>query len=108
MVYRAHERNGYITSVNGQIVNKVSLVNDCFNETPPLPYGTGTGLTRYYGNQTIRVEKFDNGSSRLQGQTAHGGAIKTFDFHNASVLAWAFGFNVPVYDFTSSNTIYNT
>jgi Zn-dependent metalloprotease len=94
---------------NGELINKVSLVNSCFaeKESPPLPFGTGTGLTNYYGNQTIRVEKYDGGSSRLVGQTENGGNIGTYDYHNASVLAWLFGFSVPVYDFYSSTTTFN-
>lgn len=99
-----------IDARNGQMINKVSLVNNCFTEketVPPLPYGTGTGLTNYYGNKTIRVEKYDGGSSRLAGQTEHGGNIGTYDYHNASILAWIFGFSVPVYDFYSSDTTFN-
>ncbi|WP_276372188.1 M4 family metallopeptidase [Chryseolinea sp. H1M3-3] len=98
-----------IDARNGRLINKVSLVNSCFKDPlPPLPYGTGTGLTRYYGNKTIQVEKYQNGSSRLVGRTKSGGAIETYDFHHASYLAWAFGLNVPVYDFYSANNIYNS
>jgi Zn-dependent metalloprotease len=98
-----------IDARKGHVINKVSLVNTCSNEKePPLPYGTGTGLTNYYGNRTIRVEKFGNGSSRLVGVTENGGAIGTYDFRNASALAWFFGLNVPVYDFYSSNNTYNS
>jgi Zn-dependent metalloprotease len=102
-----------INAGNGEVINKVSLVNNCFTEkerTPPLPYGTGTGLTRYYGNQTIRVLKYDNGGSVLDGLTENGGRIHTYDYHNASVLPILFGFadDVPVYDFYSSNNIFNT
>lgn len=94
---------------SGEVLNKVSLVNSCFKEkVPPLPYGTGTGLSRYYGYQAIKVEKFDNGSSRLVGQTEHGGMIGTYDYRNASVLAFLFGFPVPVYDLYSSDNTYNT
>ncbi|MBI1769208.1 MAG: M4 family metallopeptidase [Bacteroidetes bacterium] len=97
-----------IDAHSGEMLNKISLVNNCFKEKePPLTYGTGTGLTRYYGNQTIRVEKYDNGGSILQGQTEHGGNISTYDFHNASVLALVFGLDVPVYDFYSSNNVFN-
>lgn len=99
-----------IDARNGQLINKVSLVNDCFkeNESSPLPYGTGTGLTNYYGTQTVQVEKFDNGYSRLVGQTQNGGSIGTYNYQNASVLAWYFGFNVPVYDFYSSNNSFSS
>ncbi|MFM7859772.1 MAG: hypothetical protein ACKO96_49530, partial [Flammeovirgaceae bacterium] len=56
-----------IDARSGQIVNKVSLVNNCFMEKEKhhqLPYGTGLGLTNYYGMQTIPIEIFDDGSSR--------------------------------------------
>jgi len=69
-----------IDAGNGQVINKVSLVNSCREEIePPLPYGTGTGLTNYYGSKTIRVEKFGS-SSRLVGQTENGGQIGTMIF----------------------------
>jgi Zn-dependent metalloprotease len=96
-----------IDARSGQVVNKVSLVNNCFGEkeSPPLPYGTGTGLTNYYGTQTIRVEKFEDGSSRLQGQTEHGGKIGTYDFGNrpSIILYLGIPFN-PSYFFSSNNT----
>lgn len=98
-----------ISAHNGEVINKVSLVHSCFEEKqPPLPYGTGTGKTRYYGTQTIQVEKFDGGSSRMRGQTQHGGRIETYDFENVSVLAltWFFEFH-KAYDFYSSNNTYN-
>ncbi|HTH56590.1 MAG TPA: M4 family metallopeptidase [Cyclobacteriaceae bacterium] len=96
-----------IDARNGEVINKVSLVNNCFKEKePPLPYGTGTGLSRYYGYRTIQVEKFLGGSSRLVGQTEHGGMIGTYDFRNASALAYQFGFPVPVYDFYSPTNTY--
>jgi Zn-dependent metalloprotease len=100
-----------IDARSGQLINKVSLVNSCFKEkeiTPPLPYGMGTGLTNYYGNKTIRVEKYSGGSSRLVGQTEHGGTIGTYDFQNVNVISlllfWEFH---KVYDFYSSNNTYN-
>jgi Zn-dependent metalloprotease len=100
-----------IDARNGQLINKVSLVNSCFNEkeiASPLPYGTGTGLTNYYGNKTIRVEKYDGGSSRLVGQTEHGGTIGTYDFRNVNVVSlllfWEFH---KVYDFYSLDNTYN-
>ena len=96
-----------IDARSGQVVNKVSLINNCFGEkeSPPLPYGTGTGLTNYYGTQTIRVEKFEDGSSRLQGQTEHGGKIGTYDFGNrpSIILYLGIPFN-PSYFFSSNNT----
>ncbi|HEX5169792.1 MAG TPA: M4 family metallopeptidase, partial [Cyclobacteriaceae bacterium] len=98
-----------IDSRTGQLINKVSLVNTCFEgEEPPLPYGTGTGLTNYYGSKTIRVETFGGGSSRLVGQTEHGGQIGTYDFRNVSILSILLFFEYSkVYDFYSSNNIYN-
>jgi Zn-dependent metalloprotease len=100
-----------IDARTGQVINKVSLVHNCFPEkekrSSPLPYGVGTGLTNYYGTLPIRIEKFDDGSSRLIGQTTNGGQIETYNYNNASVLAWLFGFNVPVYNFYSSTTEYN-
>ena len=92
----------------GHIINKVSLVNTCFNEDPhPLPYGTGTGLTNYYGNQTIRVETFNGGSSRLVGQTEHGGRIGTYDFNNVSILSLLLFFEFhKVSEITASNSIW--
>jgi bacillolysin len=102
-----------IDAKNGQVINKVSLVNTCFKESakvmhkpaPWLPYGTGTGSTNYYGNKTIQVEKFSNGSSRLIGQTEHGGNIATYNFHNVSLWAWVFN-DYTLYDFYSGNNVY--
>ena len=98
-----------IDARNGQLLNKVSLVNTCFKETPPpLPYTTGTGLTNYYGNQTIRVEQLGQGS-RLVGQTEHGGKIGTYDFRNVNVLSLLLFFEFhKVYDIYSSNNTYNS
>jgi Zn-dependent metalloprotease len=97
-----------IDARNGQVINKVSLVNTCFQEEePPLPYGTGTGLTNYYGNKTIRVEKSGNGS-RLVGQTENGGNIGTYDFKNGPIIILILGFPYSVSDFYSSNNIYNS
>jgi Zn-dependent metalloprotease len=98
-----------IDARSGQLINKVSLVNNCFTEketVPPLPYGTGTGLTNYYGNKTIRVEKFDNGSSRLIGQTENGGMIRTYSFGNTSLWAWIFN-DYKVYDFYSPDNTFD-
>ena len=102
-----------IDARDGHVLNKVSLVNTCFEEEkeeekPPLPYGTGTGLTNYYGNQTIRVETYENGSSRMVGETEHGGKIGTYDFRNVSALSllWFFEWH-EAYDFYSSNNTYN-
>ncbi len=97
-----------IDARTGEVINKVSLVNNCFHENekevPPLPYTTGTGLTKYYGQKNIRIEKFDDGSARLVGQTENGGMLETYTFNNASVMAWVFGFNVPTYNISSSTT----
>jgi Zn-dependent metalloprotease len=97
---------------SGDPINKVSLVNSCYNEkekereaTPPLPYGTGTGLTNYYGTQNIRVEMFENSSSRLVGQTENGGIVGTYNFRNASIMAFIFD-DYDVYDFYSSDNTY--
>jgi Zn-dependent metalloprotease len=94
----------------GQVINKVSLVNSCFKEketTPPLPYGTGTGITNYYGTQTIRVETYENSTaSRMVGQTENGGEIGTYDFANGHILSLVFGF-FNIYDFSSSDNTYN-
>jgi Zn-dependent metalloprotease len=99
-----------IDAHNGQVVNKVSLVSTCFNKTePPLPSDTGTGLTNYYGNQIIRIEKYENGASRLNGQTENGGIIHTLDFQNVNVISllWFFEWS-KAYDFYSSDNTYNS
>ena len=98
-----------IDARNGNVINKVSLVNTCFTEeAPPLPYGTGTGLTTYYGSKKIQVEKYGNGSSRLIGQTEHGGKIGTYDFRNVSILSLTLFFQYHErYEFYSSNNTYN-
>ncbi|WP_084137831.1 M4 family metallopeptidase [Chryseolinea serpens] len=98
-----------IDARNGQVLNKVSLVNACREDTPPeppLPYITGTGMTNYYGLKPIRIESTGSGS-QMVGQTAHGGIIGTYDFGNRSLLILQLGipFNPPV--FTSSGTVYN-
>jgi Zn-dependent metalloprotease len=95
-----------IDAGDGQVLNKVSLVNNCHKKLePPLPYDTGTGLTDYYGTKTVRVEKFANGSSRLLGQTENGGIIGTYDFGNRPVILLRFGGSGS--EFTSSNTTFN-
>jgi Zn-dependent metalloprotease len=98
-----------IDARSGQVVNKVSLVNNCFMEKKKhhqLPYGRGLGLTNYYGMQTIPIETFDNDSSRLVGETENGGKIETYDYANASLWAWIFGANVPLHNFYSSTYVY--
>ena len=95
-----------IDARTGQLLNKVSLVNSCRKEIdPPLPYGTGSGLTNYYGTKTIQVEKYESGSSRMVGQTKSGGTIGTYNFGNASIWAWIFN-DYDVYDFYSSDNTY--
>jgi Zn-dependent metalloprotease len=102
-----------IDARNGQLINKVSLVNNCFTAkeketTPPLPYGTGTGLTNYYGSKSVRVEKFGD-ASRLVGQTPNGGLIGTYDFQNVNILSLLLFFQYSkAYDFYSSDNTYNT
>jgi Zn-dependent metalloprotease len=99
-----------IDASTGELLNKVSLVQSCFEKkdpTLPLPYGTATGLTNYYGRQTIQVEKLDESWSQLTGQTPNGGHIATHSFNNASVLAWIFGFNVPTYIIYSNTNTYD-
>lgn len=97
-----------IDARTGDVINKVSLVNTCFeDEEPPLPYSTGTGLTNYYGSKTIQVEKLGSGS-RLVGQTEHGGIIGTYDFRNVNILSLLLFFEFhKVYDFYSSTNTYN-
>ncbi len=101
-----------IDARDGQVINKISLVNSCHLEEDPkqlLPFSTGTGLTNYYGNKTIRVETFDDGASRLQGQTEHGGKIGTYDFGNVSIVSLILFFEFSkAYDFYSSDNIYNS
>ncbi|HYC86315.1 MAG TPA: M4 family metallopeptidase, partial [Chryseosolibacter sp.] len=97
-----------IDALTGQVVNQVSLVNSCLTEMPqPAPSDTGTGFTNYYGRQAIRVEKYDDGSSRMVGQTENGGNIGTYNFNHASIWALLFGADVPVYDFYSANNTYD-
>ena len=72
-----------IDARNGELINKVSLVQSCGHQPPPEPtYIKGTGKTSYYGTQSIRIEQ-SGGTSRLYGQTEHGGFIGTYDFKNA-------------------------
>jgi len=95
-----------IDASNGQVVNKVSLVNTCFKEDEsPLPYAFGTGTTNYYGTQTIRVERAGDGS-RLVGQTENGGTIETYDFRNREARYLFFGLYSP-YDFFSQDSTFN-
>lgn len=101
-----------IDARSGQVINKVSLVHNCFNQketTLPLPFGTGTGITNYYGTQSIRVEKFEGSNySRLYGLTENGGKIGTYDFQNVSVISLLLFFEFSkVYDFYSPNNKFN-
>lgn len=96
-----------IDARTGELINKVSLVNTCSNDpVKPLPFGVGSGMTNYYGNKSILVEKFAGGSSRLVGQTSHGGTIGTYDFRNAPLIALLLGFG-RAYDITSSTDNYS-
>lgn len=113
-----------IDARTGDVINKVSLVQTCgIDETPPvlvsnfslsrtatpwLPYSTGTGLTNYYGRQTIRVEKTGESSSQLIGQSEHGGLLKTYDFRNVSILSLLLFFQWhKAYLVSSYNNIYD-
>jgi Zn-dependent metalloprotease len=96
-----------IDARDGQMINKVSLVNTC-SAPPPPQFDKGTGMTNYYGSKEIRVEKYENGSSRLVGQTEHGGNIGTYDFRNVSVLSILLFFQFSkAYDFYSADNTYN-
>ncbi len=96
-----------IDARTGDVINKVNLVNTCFKENAPPPsYGKGKGMTNYYGSQSIQVEKYEDGSSHLVGQTEHGGTIGTYNFGYNSIMAWIFNF-YSVYDFTSSDSAFN-
>jgi len=97
-----------IDALNGQLINKVSLVNTCFKEEVPplLPFSTGTGLSSYYGNKPFKIEKFSDGSSRMVGQTNNGVSIATYDFRNKPAIELAWGISYG-FDFYSSDTTYN-
>ena len=97
-----------IDARSGAVINKVSLVQSC-SSPPPPQYSIGTGLTNYYGSQTIRVNKNDNGSSRLQGQTEHGGNIEVYDFENRDFI-WLLLANSTYTPniFYSGNNIYDS
>jgi Zn-dependent metalloprotease len=97
-----------IDARNGQMINKVSLVNTCREEedAPPLPYVTGSGTTSYYGVKPIRIESTGSGS-QMVGQTAHGGIIGTYDFGNRPVIILQLGIPFTPPAFTSSGTVYN-
>lgn len=97
-----------IDARTGNIVNKVSLVHNCStHEKRPLPFGSGSGLTRYYGRQNIKVEMFDDGSSRMIGQTDNGGKIETYDINHFPARFLNFGFPIPLYDISSSFNTYD-
>lgn len=93
-----------IDARNGEILNKLSLVKTCF-ETQEEQFVRGTGMTNYYGSKTIPILKYDDGSSRLTGQTEHGGNIHTLDFRNAPIIAFYFG--GKAYPFYSTDSTYN-
>jgi Zn-dependent metalloprotease len=80
-----------IDARNGDVINKTSLVNSCFDrEHPPLPYARGSGLTRYYGQQTFLIEKTGAKSAQMVGPTNNGVTITTFTFRGrpADDLFW--------------------
>lgn len=98
-----------IDAASGQLINKVNLVNSCGDDepTPPLPYGTGYGMTNYYGMKPIPVEYTSSTSTRLRGQTENGGLIQTFDFRNVSILSLTIFYEFhTVYDFYSNTNTY--
>ncbi len=98
-----------IDARTGQMINKESLVNTCSN-APPVGYGTGTGLTHYYGQKPLRIYSNSNNSSRLEGLTANGGRIGTYDLRNVDFLAFIFLFNfghINVYNISSAGSTYN-
>jgi Zn-dependent metalloprotease len=92
-----------IDAATGQLINKVSLVNSCFKEKNPPTNGRGTGLTSYYGNQSVVANKAENDRLQLMGQNEHGGRFLTFSFHNASVFD-LLGRMAPWYDIYSSDS----
>jgi Zn-dependent metalloprotease len=94
-----------VDAKDGSLINKESLVKSCFTSRPQ-EYDTGIGMTNYYGVKTIRVDKSLSGSSRLEGQTTHGGFIGTYDFRNVSSLALFFN-DYTVYQFYSSDNNFN-
>ena len=101
-----------IDARSGLVINKVSLVQDCFPEkekTPLLPFGTGTGITNYYGTQTIQVEKFAGStSSRLYGLTENGGKIGTYDYQYVDIFFFeVFSQYSRATDFSSPINYYN-
>jgi Zn-dependent metalloprotease len=98
-----------IDARNGALINKVSLINDCNRGAAHLPfeYSTGTGKSSYYGTRTIKVDQYANGSSRMVGETQSGGKIGTYDFRNASVRFFQFGF-YNVYDFFSEDNNFDS
>jgi Zn-dependent metalloprotease len=93
-----------IDARDGAVVNKVSLVKNCF-EPQDEGYQRGTGLTNYYGRVSIPVLKYEDGSSRLTGHTKNGGNITTMDFRNNSLIALIFG--ARAYHFYSDDTTYD-
>lgn len=85
-----------VNAGNGEIINKMSLVNTCHGDPPPNPvFSSVSGTSSYYGKRDIKVELFENGYSRMMGQTESGGQIATFDFGNRHILALIFGFYEP-------------
>lgn len=74
-----------IDANNGDLINKVNLVNSC-NATLLMPYTIGTGTTLYNGSQEIKTELVDT-TYRLRGKTDNGVQIETYDLkHDWSLV----------------------
>lgn len=97
-----------IDARSGQVVNKVSLVHSCHGEDPQrLPYSTGSGRTNYYGVQPLQVEELGSGYWRLEGETEHGGLIRTLSFDNKPLIALIFGLGTGS-DFYSTDNVFDS
>lgn len=99
-----------IDAATGQLINKVSLVNHCFHrdETRPTEsFATATGLTNYYGKQTIQVKEGEFGLRWLNGRTANGGEIQTYSYNNGSIWSWFLGFPGWFYQIYTDTTFFS-
>lgn len=95
-----------VHAVTGEVINKMSLVNTCFGDSPPNPvFGTGTGISTYYGKRDIKLQGFTGGSTQMLGETENGGVIGTFDFGNRPAIALFFGYQPDL--FHSWDNTYN-